>query len=117
MLEKLDDIAYNFLICGDGAAYEGRGWDKMGAHTRSHNKGSLGIGFVGNFETTEPPENTLMAAQALIQEGIKLGKLTLDYNLYGQKQLKNTISPGKYLFAKLELWPHFDSSVNIKILK
>lgn len=111
MQNGFDDIAYNFLICGDGAAYEGRGWDKIGSHTRGHNKGSLGIGFVGNFETTEPPENSLKAAQALIQEGIKLGKLSHDYNLYGQKQLKNTLSPGKFLIAKIELWPHYDSSV------
>lgn len=29
-----DDIAYNFLVGGDGAVYEGRGWDKQGAHTK-----------------------------------------------------------------------------------
>jgi len=34
-----DDIGYNFLIGGDGAIYEGRGWDKQGAHTiGNHNK-------------------------------------------------------------------------------
>lgn len=27
------DIGYNFLIGGDGAAYEGRGWKTEGAHT------------------------------------------------------------------------------------
>ncbi|KAJ6640718.1 Peptidoglycan-recognition protein LC, partial [Pseudolycoriella hygida] len=29
-----DDIGYNFLVGGDGAVYEGRGWDKEGAHTK-----------------------------------------------------------------------------------
>lgn len=30
-----DDIGYNFLIGGDGAVYEGRGWLQQGAHTLS----------------------------------------------------------------------------------
>lgn len=29
-----DDIGYNFLVGGDGSVYEGRGWDKQGAHTK-----------------------------------------------------------------------------------
>lgn len=31
-----DDIAYNFLVGGDGAVYEGRGWHKQGAHTKGN---------------------------------------------------------------------------------
>lgn len=30
-----DDIGYNFLVGGDGNVYEGRGWLKQGAHTKS----------------------------------------------------------------------------------
>lgn len=30
------DIAYNFLIGGDGAVYEGRGWDSEGSHTKGN---------------------------------------------------------------------------------
>ncbi|RWS18382.1 peptidoglycan recognition protein 2 precursor-like protein, partial [Leptotrombidium deliense] len=33
-----DDIGYNWLIGGDGNVYEGRNWDKEGAHTLSFNK-------------------------------------------------------------------------------
>lgn len=33
--KKFDDIAYNFLVGGDGLVYEGRGWTKGGAHTPS----------------------------------------------------------------------------------
>lgn len=29
-----DDIGYNWLIGGDGQVYEGRGWNKQGAHTK-----------------------------------------------------------------------------------
>lgn len=31
-----DDIAYNFIVGGDGAVYEGRGWEKQGAHTKGN---------------------------------------------------------------------------------
>lgn len=32
--KNYSDIAYNFLIGGDGNAYVGRDWDKQGAHTK-----------------------------------------------------------------------------------
>ena len=50
------DIAYNFMICEDGHVYEGRGF-KTGAHTAkgnlslSPNLSSVGIAFLGNFES------------------------------------------------------------------
>lgn len=31
--KRWDDIGYNWLVGGDGAVYEGRGWDKLGSHT------------------------------------------------------------------------------------
>jgi len=46
-LEHLDDIAYNFLVGGDGQTYEGRGWDLIGAFARGFNNKSLGIAFIG----------------------------------------------------------------------
>ena len=53
---KYTDIAYNYMICDDGNIYEGRGL-KTGAHTtrgilsRSPNLSSVGIAFLGNFES------------------------------------------------------------------
>ncbi|GFO44102.1 hypothetical protein PoB_007060700 [Plakobranchus ocellatus] len=37
-----DDIGYSFLIGGEGTVFEGRGWDRVGAHTKGHN--SVGLG-------------------------------------------------------------------------
>lgn len=31
---RLDDIAYNFLLDSYGRAYEGRGWNFAGSHTK-----------------------------------------------------------------------------------
>lgn len=43
------DIGYNFLVGEDGNVYEGRGWTKQGAHTKSYNSKSIGICFLGTF--------------------------------------------------------------------
>ncbi|XP_011698087.1 PREDICTED: peptidoglycan-recognition protein LC-like, partial [Wasmannia auropunctata] len=43
------DIAYNFLVGGDGLAYVGRSWDYVGAHSFGFNSKSIGISFIGTF--------------------------------------------------------------------
>lgn len=101
------DIGYNFLIGGDGNSYEGRGWDFVGAHTAGHNTGSIGIAFIGLFDKTAPPENQLNAAKTLIQEGVRLGKLTKDYKLYGHRQFRNFNSPGDALYKIIQEWPNW----------
>lgn len=101
------DIGYNFLIGGDGNSYEGRGWDFQGAHTAGHNKGSIGIAFIGLFDKSAPPENQLNAAKKLIEDGVRLGKLAKDYKLYGQRQFRNVISPGDALYKIIQEWPQW----------
>lgn len=46
---KWSDIGYNFVVGEDGNVYEGRGWDKIGAHAPSYNSKSIGICMIGNF--------------------------------------------------------------------
>jgi hypothetical protein len=41
------------LIGEDGRVYEGRGWDKVGAHTLGWSKVSVSFAFMGNFEEKE----------------------------------------------------------------
>lgn len=42
---------FSFLVAGDGTVFEGRGWGVMGAHAKDHNSDSLGIAFMGNFNS------------------------------------------------------------------
>lgn len=63
-----NDIAYNFLIGGDGNIYEGRGWGHVGGHTRGFNLKSIGISFVGCFMGETPPECSLAACKMLIKK-------------------------------------------------
>uniref|UniRef100_A0A2M4AHR9 Putative peptidoglycan recognition protein long class n=1 Tax=Anopheles triannulatus TaxID=58253 RepID=A0A2M4AHR9_9DIPT len=102
------DIGYNFLVGGDGKVYEGRGWNKQGAHTKGYNGVSQGIAFIGNYETYDRPEDSQMEQLImLLQNGTNSGKLDKNYKLYGALQIKATLSPGKFLMEKLALLPHF----------
>lgn len=99
-----NDIGYNFLVGGDGAVYVGRGWDDEGAHTLGHNKRSIGIAFIGDFTKKTPPKRQLDAAQNMIAEGLKIGKIRAYYELYGQCQLTATDSLGDVLYEIIKKW-------------
>lgn len=45
------DIGYSFVIGEDGNAYEGRGWDYVGAHAPGYNTQSIGICIIGDFSS------------------------------------------------------------------
>ncbi|XP_062620919.1 peptidoglycan recognition protein 1-like [Saccostrea cucullata] len=99
------DIAYNFLIGEDGNVYEGRGWGKEGAHTLGHNKESIGICFIGNFEKRLPNQRALKAAKDLIRRGVEEGKIPTDFILKGHRDLRpNFLSPGECLYQGLQKW-------------
>ncbi|XP_049298984.1 peptidoglycan-recognition protein LC-like isoform X4 [Anopheles funestus] len=106
------DIGYNFLIGGDAFVYEGRGWLKVGAHTKSYNAISQGIAFIGNYETIDrPTEQQMEQLEMLLRNGTEAGWLAQEYKLQGASQLKTTISPGIMLMEKLRLLPHFSEKV------
>jgi len=44
------DIGYHFLIYLDGSVHAGRPIEKPGAHTKGHNKESIGIAYVGGID-------------------------------------------------------------------
>lgn len=106
-----DDIAYNFLVGGDGFAYVGRGWDYQGAHTKGFNANSICIAFIGNFNEYGPANSQLNQAQKLIEEGVKMKKIANNYNLYGHQQLTPSQSPGTYLYNIIKKWPHWTDVV------
>ncbi|XP_012532094.1 peptidoglycan-recognition protein LC [Monomorium pharaonis] len=104
---KWSDIAYNFLVGGDGLAYVGRSWDYIGAHSFGFNNRSIGISFIGTFNTVVPPKTQLHAAQKIIELGVKGGKIAPDYKLLGHRQVSKTLSPGEALYNEIKKWPHW----------
>lgn len=106
-----DDIRYNFLVGGDGNAYVGRGWDKVGAHTKGYNDGSIGIAFVGTFNKWAPPEEQLNVTKWLLSEGVRLNKLEPDFKLYGSRQLDLSDGPGDALYEIIKKWPNWSNEL------
>jgi hypothetical protein len=58
------------LIGEDGRVYEGRGWDKVGAHTLGWNKISVSFAFMGNFEEKEAAPLAIDALKGIISYGV-----------------------------------------------
>jgi N-acetylmuramoyl-L-alanine amidase len=108
---RFGDIGYNFLIGGDGDIYDGRGWSLQGTHTKGFNSDSIGIAFIGTFIHSAPSSQQLEAAQLLLHEGLRTGKLTSDFELFGANQLVATKSPGAALAEILKCWPHYSNDV------
>ncbi|KAL5278059.1 PGLYRP3.2 family protein, partial [Megaselia abdita] len=110
-VRKWYDIAYNFLVGGDGLIYEGRGWDKVGAHTKGFNSDSIGIAFIGTFNGKLPPGKSLDIVKSLLEEGLKNGKISPNYKLFGQRQLNGSKSPGDALYEEIKKWDHWSEKV------
>uniref|UniRef100_A0A6B0V4H4 Putative peptidoglycan recognition protein n=1 Tax=Ixodes ricinus TaxID=34613 RepID=A0A6B0V4H4_IXORI len=107
-----DDIAYNFLIGGDGSVYEGRGWRRVGAHTLGYNNISLSFGFIGNFSNKVPNSKMLKAAEMLIQCGIAMGAISANYTLHGQRDANCRVCPGDTFYRNITTLQRFGGKLN-----
>lgn len=46
----------------------------------------------------------------LIDYGVRLGEISLDYKLVGHRQVRNgTVCPGDALFNEIKTWEHFEN--------
>ena len=58
------DIGYHYVIELDGSVNMGRDIDRIGAHTKGYNTGSIGICYVGGMdENMKHPKDTRTAKQ------------------------------------------------------
>ncbi|XP_078333616.1 uncharacterized protein LOC111108365 [Crassostrea virginica] len=102
------DIAYSFLVGDDGRVYEGRGWDREGAHTYHYDKVSLALSFMGNFNSTMPTPEAITAAHKLLQCGQQKKVITQSYSLYGHRDVRDTECPGYTLYNAIRKWDHYN---------
>ena len=49
--------------------YEGRGWETVGAHVYGYNSRSVGIAFIGKYNTHLPDRRDIQAVHDLITTG------------------------------------------------
>ncbi|SDE45495.1 N-acetylmuramoyl-L-alanine amidase [Auraticoccus monumenti] len=86
------DIGYNFLIDKYGQVFEGRsgGVDKPvhGAHATSWNTDTVGISFMGNYETAAAPS-------VMLEAGAKV--LAWKFDAYYRDPLSKVTLAGKYI--------------------
>ncbi|XP_058124372.1 peptidoglycan-recognition protein LC-like isoform X3 [Anopheles coustani] len=108
-----DDISYNFLIGGDNRIYEGRGWKKIGAHTRGHNNNCEGIAFVGEYNfTDQPTEEQMDLLNQLLEYGVSKGYITENYKIYASEHFDDASPTGKSLIEALQKLPQFVNITN-----
>ena len=88
------DIGYNFLIGSDGKVYEGRGWDRTGAHARGHNSNSIGIAYIGDGRLPVP-KAAKKAILALRKEAVE--RLPIE-EVVGHRDVGSTVCPGDELY-------------------
>jgi N-acetylmuramoyl-L-alanine amidase len=104
------DIGYNFLVGEDGRVYEGRGWDREGAHTHLWNSVAVAFSVMGNFMTRLPDPVAMSAVQNMITCGIQQGRITPEYKLYGHRDVGATACPGDKLYELINTWAHYDQT-------
>eukprot|EP00095_Tigriopus_kingsejongensis_P005663 maker-scaffold209_size256900-snap-gene-1.26 protein:Tk05663 transcript:maker-scaffold209_size256900-snap-gene-1.26-mRNA-1 annotation:"peptidoglycan recognition protein" len=101
------DIGYSFLIGGDGNVYEGRGWNKVGAHTYGFNSVGYGIDFIGTFTSTNPTQAAQDAYLQLAECGVALGHVAGSFELKGHRQTGSTECPGNTFYITIQNFPHW----------
>uniref|UniRef100_A0A1I8P2P4 Peptidoglycan recognition protein family domain-containing protein n=1 Tax=Stomoxys calcitrans TaxID=35570 RepID=A0A1I8P2P4_STOCA len=107
--QRQDDIIYNFLIGGDGNVYEGRGWDNRGSTIKGYNDDSISLAYIGSFKTTKPSDKQLKVTKLLLEEGVRLDKLSPDYRIVGANKLDpaSTAASADGLYESFQNWPHW----------
>uniref|UniRef100_A0A182M2P1 Peptidoglycan recognition protein long class n=1 Tax=Anopheles culicifacies TaxID=139723 RepID=A0A182M2P1_9DIPT len=106
--KNYDDITFNFLIGGDGQIYEGRSWNKIGAHTYGYNSRSIGVAFIGDYNYAhKPTEKQMDLLQTLLQYGASKQYIPESYKIYASEQLDPIAPTGKWLIEALRTLPQF----------
>lgn len=95
-------IAYNFVVFQSGHVYEGRGWDRVGAHAKGRNSTSVGICLFIDGDEHTPTRAAVKAIQELIQEGIATGRIAQDYQIVGHRDVWATDCPGNVVYQLLQ---------------
>jgi N-acetylmuramoyl-L-alanine amidase len=94
------DIGYHLLVDHHGAVHKGRRIDEVGAHDIKHNRDSVAVSCIGNFEEEDiglDQFNALMGALYQLMNKYNIGW----DNVLMHKDNNPTACPGKYLAARI----------------
>lgn len=92
--------SYDYGIHPSGIILEGM-TTHLSADTYGHNRDSLSIMFMGNFEVDEPTPEAMIAGRVLVQSLLYFGLVIPGFNLYGHRDTYATACPGANLYPRL----------------
>lgn len=93
-----NDIGYHYVINRSGELGEGRDIEKAGAHTKGHNKNTIGICLVGGIDGNGKPENNFTVEQfdkleELVQDILFKGYVDVGCYIKGHNEFSNKACP------------------------
>ncbi|MDP2673257.1 MAG: peptidoglycan recognition family protein [Nanoarchaeota archaeon] len=80
-----EDIGYHYLIDKKGRLQKGRSKKFIGAHVFGHNKNSLGICLIGNFDKEKPTKKQIQTLIKFLKDKIKKHKIPIK-NILGHRE-------------------------------
>ena len=90
------DIGYHYVIHLDGSVSQGRPLDRSGAHTKGHNKDSVGICYIGGLDEDKNPKDTMNpeqnAAFRMLVQSIRI-LFGDDITIHGHNEFANKACP------------------------
>ncbi len=97
-INKWDDIGYHYLIDKKGKLYNGRSEKFIGAHVFGHNKNSIGICLIGNFDEESPTKKQIQTLIKFLKQKTKKFKIPIK-NILGHREFPNVVKtcPGKFV--------------------
>lgn len=98
---KMLDFGYNFAIAKSGRIYEGRGFNRRGAHVKGRNKGNMGVAFMVDGENSELTPVAIEAFKWLVREGRELGYISPEYQVLAHRDQAATVCPGDKVYAQM----------------
>ena len=89
------DIGYHWVIRLDGTIEVGRPLERSGAHTKGHNKDSVGVCYIGGCDADGKPKDTMNEEQEKAWRMIVLSLRTLygDLTIHGHNEFANKACP------------------------
>lgn len=95
-------IGYSFLITQSGRLYEGRGWQRVGAHTPGHNSSAYGVCFLWDGTRQAPTQAAIEAWHELVAAGLAANHIAPDFRVGAHRMFKATDCPGDRIMAHLD---------------